>query len=148
MKIVGKLETYGNIEYMKIHKYDKLQSIAVQSIDNFRGFHDAFWIKLVLLFNSYLLQLSVGHGSSVVKTATKTSVNTKSYEITINSSYVSQLTDDTSGPAAIDERLPEGAVRLAEDPGLGGRVVVVLEEVLLRTVVLQCCANRYYRVVI
>ena len=91
MKIVSKLKTYGNIEYIKINKYDKLQSIAVQSIDNFRGFHDAFWIKLVLLFNSYLLQLSVGHGSSVVKTATKTSVNTKLYAITINSSYSDRL---------------------------------------------------------
>ena len=59
-----------------------------------------------------------------------------------------QLTDDAFGPTAIDAWLPEGAVRLAQDPGLGGGVVVVLEEVPLRAVVLQCLANRYDRVVI
>ena len=60
----------------------------------------------------------------------------------------SQLTDNASGPAAIDEWLPEGAVRLAEDPGLGGRVEVVLEIVPLWAVVLNFRANRYGRVLI
>ena len=48
------------------------QSIAKQSIANLMSVHDAHLIKFMNIFYWYLLQLSVGHGSSVVKTATKT----------------------------------------------------------------------------
>ena len=60
----------------------------------------------------------------------------------------SELTGDASRPAAIDERLPEGAIRLADDLGRGRGVVVVLEELAFWAVVLQDCADCDSRVTI
>lgn len=62
--------------------------------------------------------------------------------------YYCLLTGDTSRPAAIDEWLPEGAVRLADDLGFGGRVVVMLEELAFWAMVLQGCAHCDCRVAI
>ena len=49
----------------------------------------------------------------------------------------SELTGDASRPAAVDEWLPEGPIRLADDLGCGRGVVVVLKELALWAVVLQ-----------
>ena len=48
-----------------------------------------------------------------------------------------ELTGDASRPAAVDERLPEGPIRLADDLGCGRGVVVMLKELALWAVVLQ-----------
>ena len=59
-----------------------------------------------------------------------------------------QLTDDTSRPCPVDERLPEGAVRLADDLHCGWGIVVVLKELPLWAMVLQLLPDSDSRVAV
>ena len=90
----------------------------------------------------------MGHGSSVVKTA-EMAQDKSGAQYLISWNYkILQLTNNACWPASIYEWLPEGAIWLAEDPGLGGGIEVMLKEVPVRTVVLQSLSNRHHWVVI